>query len=123
MSKQERWAIVAVLILIIILFGVLLTMFITPVAGQDCYPGFSPTPDDPDCDGIISIGTPLSVTTTQGANGLYYMQCLSGCAEFYEVAPIDVLYQGYATSFEAIETFVQLQYAYHGWGVYTPPQG
>lgn len=72
---------------------------------------------------VLEVGTPLFVTTQVGSDGLFYLQCDSGCATFYEIAPINILYTGYVSSFEAIETFTRLQFAYYGWQYVPPIQG
>lgn len=57
--------------------------------------------------------------TVQGENGLWYIQCLEGCGEFYDVAPIDILYSPQPTDWQAMNEFKRLEADYLGL-VYVP---
>jgi hypothetical protein len=79
---------------------------------------------------VIIIGASLSKAqdvvlyrtefqTVQGNDGLWYIQCLAGCDEFYNIAPIDVLYTPQPTDWQAMNEFKRLEASYLGLG-YAP---
>lgn len=59
------------------------------------------------------------IEIVQGNDGLFYSQCLQGCDEFYNIAPIDLLYRGQPTDWQAMNHYKQLESAFLGL-IYVP---
>ncbi len=62
----------------------------------------------------VTVLSSLTVHSTQGADGFWYLQCAGDCAVFYQLADISDLYQPFATDYAAIDYFGRMRASYEG---------
>lgn len=62
----------------------------------------------------VTVVSSLTVQSTQGADGFWYLQCVGDCAVFYQLGDISDLYQPFATDYAAIDYFGRMRAAYEG---------